>query len=221
MSGSLSLGDTGIVLDDDGHIASWKRLEQEGVLEPALADVLWPDGLSDHVLPTLDSLGLTHPIDGDEGRWVLLRLGHNRPERVGKELDNFRRDHIAVMSVRWKIFMGVPPGAVENMITRCAKIGVLRTLWRFGALVQSDLSTRTSGKTFALLVEYSHEKTEIDMKVYGSIGTVTPWVALSRGLSAVRMMCLEFPGLRLRASIECAQHEQDMQAANAVSRLWC
>ncbi|CAM9861472.1 unnamed protein product [Ectocarpus sp. 4 AP-2014] len=56
LRGDVSLGDTGITLEDDKHIASWNRLKGHGVLEPELARVLWPDGLSDYVLPTLDSL---------------------------------------------------------------------------------------------------------------------------------------------------------------------
>lgn len=218
--GSMSLGDTGITLDDDEHIASWKRLKQDGVLEPALARVLWPNGLSDYVLPTLDSLGLTHPLDGDvsKGLVALLRLGKKRPKGVGKELDDFRRDHTAVLSVTWKIFMGVPPGAIEKVLTRCCSIGALRTFWRLGVLIQGGFGAATAGKTFALLMEYSHDSTEIDVKVYGNIGTAAPWAALSLGLSAVRVMCSEFPGLRWCASLQCPQHEQEMQISNTVSQ---
>ncbi|CAM9557239.1 unnamed protein product, partial [Ectocarpus sp. 12 AP-2014] len=99
--GDVSLGDTGITLKDDKHIASWNRLKGNGVLDHELACVLWPDGLSDYVLPTLDSLGLTYTLD--EGLVVLLRLDDKRPEDVGKELDDFRRDHTAVLSVKWKV----------------------------------------------------------------------------------------------------------------------
>lgn len=218
-SGRLSLGDTGITLDGEKDIASWKRFRQTGVLEPALAGVLWPGGLCDYVLPTLDSLGLTHPLDGHfaEGLVVLLRLGEERPASVGKELDEFRRDHEAILSVTWKIFMGVPPGAVEKVLTRCCSIGGLRTFWRFGVLVQGSLGGVAAGKTFAMLVEYSHEKGEIDMEVYGNIATTAPWAALSLGISAVWVMCSDFPGLRWRASLKCAQHEQDMQISSTVS----
>ena len=218
LDGSLSLGDTGITLEDDDHVASWKRLRDNGVLEPSLARVLWPDGLSDYVLPTLDSLGLTHPLEGDpaDGLVVLLRLGEERPKRVGKELDDFKSDHTAVFSVTWKVFMGVPPGAIEKVLTRCCRIGVLRTFWRFGVLVQGNFGAADAVKTFALLVEYSHDKTELDMKVYGNIGTAAPWAALSLGLSAARMMCSEFPGLRWRAYLACPQHEEQMQISNTV-----
>lgn len=218
-SGSLSLGDTGITLDTDEQIASWRRLKHNGVLEPALARVLWPNGLSNYVLPTLDSLGLTHPLDGDsaEGLVVLLRLGKERPEGVGKELDDFRRDHRAVLSVTWKVFMGVPPGAIEKVLTRCCCIGVLRTFWRFGVLIQGGFGSVAAAKTFALLIEYSHDKTELDMKVYGDIGTAAPWAALSLGISVVRAMCFEFPGLRWRASLQCPQHDEDVQISKTVS----
>ena len=216
--GILSLGDTGITLEDDEHISSWSRFKEHGLLEMALARVLWPDGLSDYVVPTVQSLGLAHPLDGDpaERLVVLLRLGEERPPQVGKELDDFRRDHTAVLSVTWKVFMGVPPGSIEKVLMRCCTIGELRTFWRFGALVQGCLGGGVAGKTFALLVEYSHEKNEIDIKVYGNIGTAAPWAALSLGISAVRTMCLDFPGLRWRASLKCPQHQQNMPITNKV-----
>ncbi|CBJ29670.1 LRR-GTPase of the ROCO family, putative pseudogene [Ectocarpus siliculosus] len=177
--GDVSLGDTGITLKEDKHIASWNRLKGNGVLEPSLARVLWPDGLSNYVLPALDSLGLTYPLDDDpaEGLVVLLRLHEKRPEDVG----------------------------------------ALRTFWCFGVLVQGSLGG-VAAKTFALLIEYSHETCEVDMKVYGSISTAAPWAALSFGTSVFQAMCSEFPGLRWRASLKCPQHEQEMQISKAATR---
>jgi len=219
--GSLSLGDTGITLEGDAHISSWSRFKENGILEMTLARVvLWPDGLSDYVLPTLESLGLAHPIDGDPAQrlGVLVRLGEERPPDVGEELDDFRRDHTAVLNVTWKVFMGVPPGSIEKVLVRCSTIGALRTFWRFGVLVQGCLGGGgVASKTFALLVEYTHERNEIDMRVYGNIGTAAPWAALSLGISAVRTMCLDFPGLRWRASLKCPQHQQaNMPITNKV-----
>ena len=217
--GNLSLGDTGITLEYDEHITSWKRLKGHGILEPALARVLWPDGLSEYVLPTLDSPGLSHPLDGDtaDGLVVLLRLVKERPKDVGKELDDFRRDNTPVLSVTWKIFLGVPPGAIEKVLTKCCRVGALRTFWRFGVLIQGGLGKFSAGKTFALLIEYSHEKNAIDMQVYGDIDNAAPWTALSFGVSVVREMCCEFPGLRWRAFLSCPQHGQDMPISKAVS----
>lgn len=219
--GGVSLGDTDIRLDDNRHIASWKRLKEEGVLEPALARVLWPHGLSDYVLPTLEALGLTHPLDCDSagGLVVLLRLGLDRPRSVGEELDDFRSNHIAVLSVAWKVHMGVPPGAIEKVLMRCCKIGALRTFWRFGVLIQGGFGVGTAGKSFALLMEYSHDTNIIDMKAYGNIRTVAPWTALSLGLSAVRTMCVDFPGLSWRAFLSCPQHGQEMQINEEVGPL--
>lgn len=216
--GSISLGDTGITLDRGRHKASWKRFKKTGVLELALTRVLWPGNLADYVLPTLDLLGLAHPINGDSAqrRVVLLRLDEKRPDDVGKELDDFRRSHAAVLSVTWKVFLGVPPGAIEKVLTRCCSIGALRIFWRFGVLVQGGFGGVTAGKTFALLIEYSHEKSEMGIEVYGNIGTAAPWAALSFGISAVRKMCSEFPGLRWRASLKCPQHEQDMEIRTKV-----
>ncbi|CAN0350489.1 unnamed protein product [Ectocarpus sp. 6 AP-2014] len=218
--GSLSLGDTGITLDGQEDKASWRRFKETGVLGPELAGVLWPGSLCDYVLPTLGSLGLAHQLDDRlaGGLLVLLRLGKERPASVGKELDDFRRDHEAIISVTWKIFMGVPPGAVEKVLTRCCSTGELQTFWRFGVLVQGSMGGVTARKTFAMLVEYSHERSEINMKLYGNIATTAPWAALSLGISAVRVMCSEFPGLRWRASLKCPQHEQDMHISNTATR---
>ncbi|CAM9463484.1 unnamed protein product [Scytosiphon promiscuus] len=219
-SGSLSLGDTGITLDDFELISSWRRFKATGVLEPALAEALWGDGLSDYVLPTLASLGLAHPLDGGpaEGLVVLLRLGKERPSEVGKELDNFQREHAAVLSVTWKVFLGAPPGAIEKVLIRCCSIGTLRTFWRFGVLVVGSLGAVTLSKTFALLIEYSQETSEITMKIYGDMETAAPWTALSFGISALRSMCWEFPGLRWRASLRCPEHAQGMEISNAASQ---
>lgn len=223
LSGDISLGDTDIVLDNEELVSSWNRFKKSGVLELALARVLWPHGLIDYVLPTLESLGMTHPLNGDRanGLVVLLRLSEERPPDVGLDLDDFRRGHTAVFSVTWKIFMGVPPGAIEKVLMRCCSIGTLQTFWRFGVLVQGCLGGGVAGKTFALLVEYSPKKKTVDMKVYGSIGTAAPWAALSFGVSAVRTMCLDFPGLRWRAYLKCPQHNQDMRISNEVSLPVC
>lgn len=219
IDGSLCLGDTDIKLEDYNHIASWKRLKEEGVLEPELARVMWPNGLSDYVLPTLDALGLTYPLDGDSanGSVVPLRLGKERPAEVGKELADFRTEHREVLGVRWKMFLGVPPGAIEKTLTRCVSIGAIQTFWRFGVLVQGSLGGGGVGKNFALQVEYSNQRTEIDMKVYGNIGTPVPWAALTHGISAVRTMCTEFPGLRWRAFFTCPSHRKDMLINPVVS----
>eukprot|EP00903_Cladosiphon_okamuranus_P006370 g6237.t1 len=147
--GRLSLDDTGILLKDEEHIVSWKRLKNNGILEPSLASVFWPDGLCDYVLPTLYSLGLIHPLDDNsaKGSVVLLRLGKERPK------------------------------------------------------------------------DYFHDKNEIDMKVYGNIGTIAPWAALSVGISAIRTICLDFPGLRWSACFRCPQHEQDIHATRPGHKL--
>ncbi|CAN0588867.1 unnamed protein product, partial [Laminaria digitata] len=105
------IGDTGITLRDARHIHSWKRLREEGILEPELARVMWPD-LSAHVLPLLESLGLAFPLELDraEGVVVLLRLGTDRPPSVGQDIDLFRVNRSAVFDVCWEFPLGVPPG---------------------------------------------------------------------------------------------------------------
>lgn len=103
--GKVSLGDTGdmhITLRDERHINSWNRLKEDGILDPELARVMWPH-LFEYVLPTLASLGLTFPLDLDpaEGLVVLLRLGTDRPDSVGEDIDKFRAKHSAKFDVCW------------------------------------------------------------------------------------------------------------------------
>lgn len=94
-NGSVKLGDTGdtcITLHDSLDIASWGRLKGEGILEPRLAQAMWPAGLSGYALPTLLSLVLAFLLGSDPtGELVvLLRLKTGRPARGGQVMDTFR-----------------------------------------------------------------------------------------------------------------------------------
>ena len=208
--GSVFLGeldDTGIVLTKEEDIDSWNRLKGEGVLEPALARVMWPD-LFEYVMPTLASLGLTFPLELDpaEGLVVLLRLGTDRPECIGEDIDKFRSEHTAVLNVHWKFFCGVPPGAIEKVLTRCCSIGAVQTFWRLGVLVKGRLHGSEGSGSFALVLEYSSDSNELDMKVYGNTCTTAPWAALAYAISTVRITTADFPGLPSRASLDCPEH---------------
>ncbi|CAN0487244.1 unnamed protein product, partial [Laminaria digitata] len=126
---------------------------------------------------------------------------------VGEDIDEFRSRHSAVLDVRWTFFCGVPPGgAVEKVLTRCCKIGTVQTFWRYGVLVQGALNDDEGSGSFALVLEYSSDSNELDMKVYGDICTTAPWAALAYAISAVRIIAVEFPGLRSRAHLKCPQH---------------
>ncbi|CBJ27067.1 LRR-GTPase of the ROCO family, putative pseudogene [Ectocarpus siliculosus] len=202
--GRVNLGDTGdtrITLDDASDIASWDRLKNEGVLEPRLAYAMWPNGLCEYVLPTLASLGLTFPLenDPDGGLVVLLRLEPDRPEIVGNTIDTFCSGHTPAFSVSWKIFLGVPPGAIEKVLTRCCGLGGVRTFWRYGVLVHGGLGVQDEHRTFALV-------------------TPVPWVALSFVMSSVSLMLLDFPGLSWKGSLKCPQHGDAMLFVNKATR---
>ncbi|CAM9180685.1 unnamed protein product, partial [Laminaria digitata] len=219
--GSVFLGDTGdtrIKLIDVAHIDSWNRLKAEGILEPELARVMWPD-VFEYVLPTLACLGLTFPLERDsaEGLVVLLRLGTGRPKVVGEDIDKFRLRHSAVLNVRWTFYLGVPPGAIEKVLTRCCSIGAVQTFWRFGVLIQGAMRGSEGGGSFALVMEYSSESNLLDVKVYGGICTAAPWAALAYAISTVRTMAMEYPGLRSRASIECPDHGQSIRVTGTVT----
>ncbi|CAM9433396.1 unnamed protein product, partial [Ectocarpus fasciculatus] len=217
--GLVSLGDTGdvrITLDDPSDIASWGRLKSQGVLEPRLAYVIWPNGLSEYVLPTLAFLGLTFPLEGDpaKGLVVLLRLQPERPESVGQVIDTFCLEHIPALSASWKVFLGVPAGAIEKVLTRCCGLGGVRTFWRYGVLVHGGLRELGGRGIFAVVLEYSSTDNELTAQIFGNISTPAPWVALSYVTSAVSLMLLDFPGLRWRGSLACPQHGDAMLLAN-------
>lgn len=211
--GTVFLGDTGdtrIILDDEHHIGSWNMFKEEGVLKPELACELWPD-LFQYVLPTLTSLGLAFPLNADsaEDLVVLLRLGTVRPCSVSKDIKTFCMEHSAVFDVGWSFFLGVPPGEIEKVLSRCCSIGTVQTFWRFGVLVQGSLSGSEGSGSFALVLEYSCGNNQLDLKVYGDVCTVAPWAALSYAISAVRAMGAGFPGLRSRASMKCPENGHD------------
>ncbi|CBJ33700.1 LRR-GTPase of the ROCO family, putative pseudogene [Ectocarpus siliculosus] len=220
--GHVYLGDTDdtrITLDDPSDIASWDRLK-EGVLEPRLADAMWPDGLSEYVLRTLASLGLTFPLENDpaEGLVVLLRLKPHRPESSGKVIDTFCSGLTPAFRASWKIFLGVPPGAVEKVLTRCCGLRGVQTFWRYGVLVHGGLGVRDERRTFAVVVEYSSIDNELVAQIFGDISTPGPWMAMSYVMSAVSLMLVDFPGLRWKGSLKCPQHGDGMLFANKATR---
>ena len=200
--------DTGIVLTKEEDIDSWNRLKDEGVLEPALARVMWPV-LFEYVVPTLASLGLTFPpeVDPAEGLVVLLRLGTDRPLSVGEGIDEFRSEHSSVLDAHWTFFCGVPLGAIEKVLTRCCRIGTVQTFWRFGVLVNGRLNGNDGSGSLFLVLEHSSGSNELDMKVYDDICTTAPWTARAYAISAVRIITVDFPGLRSRASLKCPEHK--------------
>ncbi|CAM9184211.1 unnamed protein product, partial [Ectocarpus fasciculatus] len=221
--GRVNLGDTGdarITLHHQSDIVSWDRLKKEGVLEPSLAYAMWPDGLSEYVLPTLASLGLTFPLENDpaEGLVVMLRLKPHRPESVGKVIDTFCSGHTPAFSASWEIFLGVPPGAIEKVLTRCCGLGGVRTFWRYGVLVHGSLGVQDERRTFAVVLEYSSADNELTAQVFGDISTPVAWVALSYVMSAVTLMLEDFPGLAWKGSLKCPQHGDAMLFVNKVSR---
>ncbi|CAM9940111.1 unnamed protein product, partial [Laminaria digitata] len=101
---------------------------------------------------------------------------------------------------------------------RCCRIGAVQTFWRFGVLVQGALSGGEGTGSFALMLEYSSQSNQLDMKVYGDICTVAPWAALAYAISTVKVMSMEFPGLRSRAFVECPEHGEDMLITSTAAR---
>lgn len=222
LDGAVDLGDTGdvrITLEDLDDIVSWYRLKDESILEPRLAHAMWPAGLAEYVLPTLASLGLTFPLENDPagGLVFLLGLKPGRPERVGKVVNRFCSKHSPALSAEWKIFLGVPPGAIEKLLTRCCNLGRVQTFWRSGVFVHGGLDDQDESGIFALVLQYTSSDNVLTAQIFGDISSPAPWVALSYVISAVTSMLLEFPGLRSRGHVDCPQHGDKMHLDNTVS----
>ncbi|CAN0480542.1 unnamed protein product, partial [Laminaria digitata] len=66
----------------------------------------------------------------------------------------------------------------------------------FGVLVRGTLDGSEGSGSFTLVLEYSRETKQLDMKAYGDIRTVAPWAAIAYAISTVRTSLLGFPGLR-------------------------
>ncbi|CAN0303665.1 unnamed protein product [Ectocarpus sp. 6 AP-2014] len=182
---------------------------------------MWPAGLSEYVLPTLLSLGLAFSLGNDPagGLVVLLRLKSGRPARVGRVMDTFRSKNAPVFTANWKFFLGVPPGAIEKVLTRCCSIGGVRAFWRFGVLVHGSFGDEGgSSGIFAVVLEYSPSGNELSAQIYGDTSNPAPWVALSYVISAVRFMLLEFTGLRSKGSLRCPQHGDAMPLTTTATR---
>ncbi|CAN0504479.1 unnamed protein product, partial [Discosporangium mesarthrocarpum] len=188
--GSKTDDDTGSVwygdreLKEDWHKTSLARLEGRGILDPSFARFLW-GGLTGYVLDTLDRIGLTFPLPGDEdeGLVVLLRFPESCPGKVRKVLDNFNESNPTTFTIGWKMFLGVPPGFIEKLIAKCCKLGRPGPFWRFGVLVRGklgggDLKEEGIRWDFSLQLEYSHETTELLIKVGGDTRVGTPWAVL-------------------------------------------
>ena len=218
--GAVKLGDTGDVRVTlrGPDVVSWRRLKQYGILEPRLARAMWPGGLFEYVLPALLSLGLTFPLENDpeQGMVVLLRLKSSRPAHVGEVLRTFCSDITPAFSASWKFFLGVPPGAIEKVLTRCCSIGGVRFFWRFGVLVHGGFGDRDD-RGFAVVLEYSSTGNELTAQVFGEKTNPASWAALSHVVSVVRCMQLDFKGLDWEGSLMCPQHTLAMPFSNAVS----
>ncbi|CAN0216634.1 unnamed protein product, partial [Scytosiphon promiscuus] len=200
------------------------RFEKQGILEPALADMLWGKETAPHVLETLESAGLTFPRAGDEcgGLVVLLRLPKERPEHVGTKIDDFRREQTdwgrnGRIKVVCTFRGGVPPGFIERLLTKCCYLGTCNPFWRFGVWIDA-------GELFSASLEYRENEDllgTLTMEVFGDCTTAGPWGGMSACLSVVVQLLSEFPGMSEAAEMECQQHLSDtIQIELRQSREW-
>lgn len=162
------------------------------------------------------------PLEDDPagGLVVLLRLKSGRPLRTCGQRDG----HIplAKHACVQHLLEDLPRCAAwrhRKSVTRCCRIGGVRTFWRFGVLVKSGLGdVRDDSEIFAVVLEFLSTSNELNAQVYGDISNLAPWAALSFVISAVRFMLLEFPGLRSNGVLLCPQHGDSMPLSNTMSR---
>lgn len=220
--GARVFGDVEITEQWQGY--SLQRLEAKGILEQRLAAFLWP-GYTEHVLAALARIGLTFPLPGDEagGLVVPLRLPETRPPYVGQELTNFSDRHQKSLTMHWKMPYGVPPGGIERIISRCARLGAASLFWRFGALVRVEAVPEVNDEggvgvdpSFFML-EYNLYRQELEIGVWGDLTMVAAWATLSYVLTVVRDMTLQFPGLRWEAFLGCPDHPGEVMNISEVS----
>lgn len=196
-----------IVLSTRTEIEAWRRLKRDGILNTELAQALWPGQLWKYALQTLQALDLAFPLSNGDGSdfVIMLQLREEHPDIVDQALDDFRREDTQTLEARWEMVLGVPPGAVEKVLTRCCRIGTSKKFWRFGVLVQGGFEGDTGGN-FAMRIEYVEKANRMIIRVDGDLSSVPPWVAFCYAMSAMLSMTWTFPGLKWEASIVCPAH---------------
>ncbi|CAN0424420.1 unnamed protein product, partial [Ectocarpus fasciculatus] len=96
------------------NLASLRRLDEEHVFEPQLAEELWSPELAPHLLLALKSAGLTFPLPNDPngGLVILLRMDTTPPPEysIKREEANQARKYDLTLTVACSFSLGLPPG---------------------------------------------------------------------------------------------------------------
>ncbi|CAM9136686.1 unnamed protein product, partial [Ectocarpus sp. 4 AP-2014] len=190
------------------NIASLRRLDDEHVFEPQLAEELWSLELAPHLLLALKSAGLTFPLPNDPngGLVILLRMDTKPPPEysIRREEANQARKYDLTLTVACSFSLGLPPGFVERLLARCCRLGVPYPFWRYGALIVGNGAEKG---LFSLSLDYSEHDNMLKVEVLGGSEEVHAWAALSKVLSVMIKMLSEFPGLPCEVMFSCPQHK--------------
>ncbi|CAM9963869.1 unnamed protein product [Ectocarpus sp. 12 AP-2014] len=190
------------------NIASLRRLDNEHVFEPQLAEELWTPELAPHLLLALKSAGLTFPLprDPNGGLVILLRMDTKPPPEytIRREEANQARKYDLTLTVACSFSLGLPPGFVERLLARCCRLGVPYPFWRYGALI---VGNKAEEGLFSLSLDYSEHDNMLKVEVLGGGDEVHAWAALSKVLSVMIKMLSEFPGLPCEPIFFCPQHK--------------
>ncbi|CAN0226439.1 unnamed protein product, partial [Ectocarpus fasciculatus] len=190
------------------NLASLRRLDEEHVFEPQLAEELWSPELAPNLLLALKSAGLTFPLPNDRNRGlvVLLRMDTTPPPEYSLKLEQVHKasEPDLKLTVKCSFSLGLPPGFVERLLARCCHLGYPYPFWRYGALIVGDGVGKR--RLFSLSLEYSEEDNVLTLEVFGGCEEVHAWAALSNVLSVMIKMLSEFPGLPCELLFFCPQH---------------
>lgn len=205
-----------IVLTTESQRKSWRKLENQGILDQSLAQTLWPGHLWEYVLPTLEKLDLAFPLPGDKTKMVVMQRLPDRPQAVDETLKDFNKQSHAALKGSWRLIQGAPPGMIEKVLTKCSSVGHT-IFWKSGVLVRGNVQGHMGGE-FALVVEFIDDT--LELQAHGDPASLGPWMALSYVMSAMMSKMLEFPGLRWDASLGCPKHrEEELRVSHEVSYL--
>lgn len=202
--GSIDLGGRSVTK----NVRSLRRLDNDHIFEPRLAEELWGPDLARHLLAALKSAGLTFPMPNDpnEGLVILVLMKDKPPPGYDTKLKQAiaARKYDLKLIFHCKFRLGLPPGLIERILARCCQLGHPYPFWRYGALISGE-----GGQgSFSADLRYSDENKLLEIVVHGGREKVDAWATLSKVLSVLIKMLSEYGGLPCEPQLFCPLHEE-------------
>lgn len=143
--------------------------------------------------------------------------------RVDGHLAKFRED-AKLLTMTWKMSLGVPPGAVERVVSRCSYIGADIVFWRFGVSSPVEVAPESGNGGLErswFMLEYDSYGQELVIQVWGDLTQAAAWATLSYVSAVVRDMTLQYPGLLWDAYLGCPDHPSETMRISKVRGECC